>query len=122
MEAGAGLKLVDTETRTARLFYTGNPAQQHPDKKLFPNCPASPDAKTFNAHGIYLRRAQAPGLYTLYVVSHGALESIQIFTVDLNGREPSLTWTGCVPMSSRLYGRSNRFGKNGVGRTGRCSA
>ncbi len=98
MEAGAGLKLVDTDAKTARLFYTGNPAQQRPDKKLFPNCPASPDVKTFNAHGIYLRRAQAPGLYTLYVVSHGALESIQIFTVDVKGLEPSLTWTGCVPM------------------------
>jgi hypothetical protein len=98
MTAGAGLKLVDTDARTARLFYTGNPAQQRPDKKLFPNCPAAPEVKNFNAHGIYLRRAQAPGLYILYVVSHDPLESIQIFTVDVKGLEPSLTWTGCVPM------------------------
>jgi hypothetical protein len=106
MTAGAGFKLVDTDAKTARLFYTGEPAQQRPDKKLFPNCPAPPDAKTFNAHGIYLRRAQAPGLYTLYVVSHGALESIQIFTVDVKGLEPSLTWTGCVPMPDRLAANS----------------
>src|SRR5215203_7293013 len=77
MRAGAGLKLVDTAAKTARPFYTGSPAQQRPDKTLFPNCPAPPDASTFNAHGIYLRRAQAPGLYVLYVVSHGPLESIQ---------------------------------------------
>ena len=98
MKAGAGLKLVDTDAKTARLFYTGGPAQQRPDKKLFPNCPAPPDASTFNAHGIYLRRAQIPGLYRLYVVSHGLLESIQVFAVDVRSVEPSLTWTGCVPM------------------------
>jgi hypothetical protein len=98
MKNGAGLKLVDTDAKTARRFYTGQPAQQRPDKKLFPNCPAPPDAKTFNAHGIYLRRTQTPGLYMLYVVSHGTLESIQVFTVDVNGAKPFLAWTGCVPM------------------------
>ena len=98
MKEGAGLKLVDTSAKTARFFYTGTPAQQRPDKNRFPNCPAPPDVKTFNAHGLYLRRTQAPGLYTLYVVSHGGLESIQVFSVDVNGSEPSLTWTGCVPM------------------------
>jgi len=98
LKDGAGLKLIDTDAKTARLFYTGRPAQQRPDKKLFPNCPAPPDANTFNAHGLYLRRAQAPGLYRLYVVSHGLLESIQVFAVDVSSAEPSLTWTGCVPM------------------------
>jgi hypothetical protein len=97
MKEGAGLKLVDTAARTARHFYTG-PAQQRPDKTLFPNCPAPPDAGTFNAHGIYLRRTQAPGLYLLYVVSHGPLEAVQVFTVDVRSAEPSLMWTGCVPM------------------------
>src|SRR4249920_3900768 len=98
MKEGAGLKLVDTDAKTARLFYTGRPAQLRPDTTLFPNCPAPPDAGTFNAHGIYLRRAQAPGLYRLYVVSHGLLESIQVFAVDVRSVELSLTWTGCVPM------------------------
>ena len=98
MKEGAGLKLVDTDAKTLRVLYTGRPGQLRPDKTLFPNCPAPPDAGTFNAHGIYLRRAQAPGLYRLYVVSHGLLESIQVFAVDANGAEPSLTWTGCVPM------------------------
>jgi len=105
MREGAGLKLVDTAAKTARLFYTGSPAQRRPDQALFPNCPAPPDASTFNAHGIYLRRAQTPGLYLLYVVSHGLLESIQVFTVDVRSAEPSLTWTGCVPMpeGSKAY-------------------
>src|SRR5215469_8044836 len=98
MKEGSGLKLVDTDAKTARTFYTGGPAQQRPDMKLFPNCPAPPDVKGFNAHGIYLRRAEEPGLYKLYVVSHGALESIQVFTIDGKGAQPSLTWTGCVPL------------------------
>src|ERR1700712_4979480 len=58
MKDGAGLKLVDTDAKTARLFYSGGPAQQRPDTTLFPNCPAPPDVSTFNAHGLYLRRAQ----------------------------------------------------------------
>ena len=109
MKEGAGLKLVDTDTKTARLFYTGGPAQQRPDKALFPNCPAPPDASTFNAHGLYLRRALAPGLYRLYVVSHGLLESIQVFAVDARSVEPSLTWTGCVPMpeGNKAYANVN---------------
>jgi hypothetical protein len=98
MKDGAGLKLVDTDAKTARPFYSGLPAQQRPDKKLFRNCPTPLDVKTFNAHGIYLRRTQVPGIYMLYVVSHGTLESIQVFTVDANGEEPSLAWIGCVPM------------------------
>src|SRR5258706_16044746 len=51
MKEGAGLKLVDTDAKTARLFYTGRPAQLRPDTTLFPNSPAPPDASTFNAHG-----------------------------------------------------------------------
>jgi hypothetical protein len=98
MKEGAGLKLVDTYAKTARVFYTGQRAQQRPDRTLFPNCPAPPDAKIFNAHGLYLRRAEQSRIYKLYVVSHSALESIQVFTIDGNGSQPSLTWTGCVPM------------------------
>jgi len=98
MKEGSGLKLVDTDAKTARFFYTGQPAQLRPDTKLFPNCPAPPDAKIFNAHGLYLRRAEAPGTYKLYIVSHAPLETIQVFTVDGNGAQPSLAWIGCVPM------------------------
>jgi hypothetical protein len=107
MKDGAGLKLVDTDAKTARPFYAGLPVQQRPDKKLFRNCPTPPDIRTFNAHGIYLRRTQAPGRYMLYVVSHGTLESIQVFTVDANGEEPSLTWTGCVPMPEEKEAYAN---------------
>jgi hypothetical protein len=32
LKDGAGLKLIDTDAKTARLFYTGRPAQRRPDK------------------------------------------------------------------------------------------
>jgi hypothetical protein len=95
--AGEGLKLVDTDAKTEQLFYNGLPAQLRPDKKLYPNCPTTLDPKTFNAHGLYLRATQTPGLYKLYVVSHGTLESIEVFGLDTRGAIPSLTWVGCVP-------------------------
>jgi hypothetical protein len=122
MRAGAGLKLVDTAAKTARPFYTGSAAQQRPDKALFPNCPAPPDASTFNAHGLYLRRDQAQALYRLYVVSHAPFESIQVFSVDPRSAEPSLTWTGCVPMPEGIKAYpgianqtpSNRIAANSV--------
>ena len=111
MRDGGGLKLVDTAAKTARPFYTGSPAQQRPDKTLFPRCPASPDVSLFNAHGLYLRRARAAGTYLLYVVSHRPLESIQVFTVDVQSAEPTLTWTGCVPMPEE---NKNRLAANSV--------
>src|SRR5256885_3628725 len=58
VKEGAGLKLVETDAKTARPFYTGGPAQQRPDAVLFPNFPRPPDASSFNAHGIYLCPAQ----------------------------------------------------------------
>jgi hypothetical protein len=96
--SGEGVKLVDTDAKTEQLFYTGAPAQMRPDKKLYPNCPAPLDPKSFVAHGLYLRAASTSGRYNLYVVSHGTLESIEVFGVDTRGPQPSLTWTGCVPM------------------------
>lgn len=95
---GGGINLVDTEAKVASRFYTGAPAQLRPDKKLFPNCPNPPDVKTFNVHGLALHDGQSPGLYNLYAVSHGALESIQVFAVDARGAAPALTWTGCAPL------------------------
>src|SRR5215472_19209420 len=42
MKEGSGIKLVDTAAKTARPFYTGQPAQQRPDKKVYPNSPPPP--------------------------------------------------------------------------------
>jgi hypothetical protein len=106
MRPGGGIKLVDTDAKTERFFYTEGPDQVSPDKKLYPNCPTPPDPKAFIVHGISLHTTPAPGQYTLYAVSHGALESIEVFGVDAREPQPKLTWKGCVPLPEK--------GANGV--------
>lgn len=97
MTPGGGISLVDTEAKTARRFYTGAPAQLRPNRKTFPDCPAPPDARILDTHGLGLR-ARGGGHYTLYAVSHGTPESIMVFALDARGAQPTLAWTGCVPM------------------------
>lgn len=94
---GAGLKLVDTDAKTLRLWYGGTVAQIRPDPESYPDCSGPPDAAVFNAHGINLK-PRRDGTYTLYVVNHGGRQSIEIFIVDPRPAEPSLIWTGCIPM------------------------
>ncbi|MDE1938684.1 MAG: hypothetical protein KGI68_06670 [Alphaproteobacteria bacterium] len=102
---GAGLKLVDTEAKTMRFWYSGTAAQIRPDSKTFPDCRSAPDVMLFNAHGLSLR-AERPGRYTLYVVDHGGRESIDVFDVDAHGPVPSLAWKGCVMMPGGLAANS----------------
>lgn len=102
---GAGLKLVDTGARTMRFWYRGEPSQIQPDKNIYPDCPAAPDVRLFNAHGISLR-AEGRGRYRLYVVDHGGRESIDVFNVDVRGTVPALAWKGCVAMPDGLAANS----------------
>lgn len=44
-------------------------------------------------HGISVRPGD-DGLHTLFVVRHGARESVEVF--DATGEVPSVTWIGCV--------------------------
>ncbi len=97
-ENGAGLKLINTETRGMALWYTGAKAQIRQDKRAYPNCPGAPDPALFNVQGIALRDARNAA-YTLYAANHGGRESIEIFTVTVeSGAAPKLAWNGCVLM------------------------
>jgi hypothetical protein len=59
-----------------------------------PDCPAL-EAGRFVPHGINARRLD-DGRYVLYVVNHGARESIEIFEIFDDGREVALEPRGCV--------------------------
>jgi len=59
-----------------------------------PNCPAMA-ADRFVPHGIHARRLD-DGRHVLYVVNHGARESIEIFEIFDDGREVVLESRGCV--------------------------
>jgi hypothetical protein len=96
-KAGAGIKLIDTEAKTAKALFTGEKAQIEPDTKMFPNCPQPPDPKTWISHGLFLRKKSAQRSL-LYVVEDGPLQSIQIFSIDTSAAEPAAAWVGCVAM------------------------
>ena len=94
---GAGLKLVDTQARSLKRWYTGEAGQLRPQHDRFPHCSTAPDPKLFNAQGIALRSSSATR-HTLYVANHGGRESIEFFEIDSSADEPFLSWIGCVVM------------------------
>lgn len=71
------------------------------DAKTFPGCPGPVDLndaaekKAFSIHGMYLKTASGSS-HRLFVVHHGARESIEAFDVEGKASPPSLTWIGCV--------------------------
>jgi hypothetical protein len=100
MNAGANLTLIDSRTGAFR----GLPVQAKHDA-AFANCATPPDATKAITHGLNLR-AGANKRSTLYVVAHGARESIEVLEVDATGAIPALTWKGCVPMPEGLAANS----------------
>ena len=92
-----GIGLIDTVAKTYRQF---DLSRTQPNLTLYPDCPAVPDPKVLNAHGIALRPTRTTGLYTLYTVTHAPFESIQVFALDARAGEPTLAWTGCAKLPS----------------------
>jgi sugar lactone lactonase YvrE len=106
-----GIGVIDSQAKTWRQL---DISQARPDRKLYPDCPAVPDPKELNAHGIALRTTRTAGLYTLYSVTHAPFESIQVFALDARTGEPSLTWTGCVKIPSSLRTNSVAAASDGT--------
>jgi hypothetical protein len=94
--SGAGLKLIDTNARSAKFWYRDT-TRSAPGKRRFPDCDRAPDAASFNVQGISLRAGRSHQ-HTLYATNHGGRESIEVFAIDASRDEPELTWRGCVLM------------------------
>ena len=104
MAEGASLVLIDTRDNSWRVAYPGpNPRAAH--DAVYADCTTPPDATKLQTHGLNLRPGSR-GHSTLYAVAHGARESIEVFDVDATGREPAVTWKGCVPMPEGLAANS----------------
>jgi hypothetical protein len=106
--AGSNIKLVDTQARTLRRWYTGQSQQIEPDAAMYPDCPSPPDAALFNAQGMSLRTT-SDRTHTLYVSNHGGREAIEVFRIETAAAgeaEPALKWTGCVPMPDGMAANS----------------
>ena len=88
------------DKKIVHLFPSSTVKTAH-DAKAFPACPGPIDLtdateeKTIAMHGMYLRTDGGSRL-RLFVVHHGARESIEAFDVDQKASPPALTWVGCV--------------------------
>jgi len=102
---GAGIKLVDTRSRSWRKWYDGTRAQVRFDHRRYRQCPGPVDPTLFNARGMGLRQTE-PGRWELLVVNHGGRESIEVFEIERTAEEPRLTWRGCLPMPAGQVGNS----------------
>jgi hypothetical protein len=108
MAPGAGLSVVNTQTKTVRRLYASETAAARVDRKRFPGCPGPLDAKQAVLHGLALRSAPG-GRYTVYATNHGGRESIEVFEliVASNGTAaPTAAWIGCVPLPAKLAANS----------------
>ncbi len=88
------LHATDTRDHTSRRIYPAETSEPRHDTALYGACPG-PDTSGFRPHGLGLRPGD-DGVHTLYVVRHGARESVEVFELDARRAEPSVTWVGCA--------------------------
>ena len=88
------LYATDTRDHSSRPIYPLDASAPRHDTVTFGTCPG-PDITGFRPHGLGLRPG-ADGLHTLYVVRHGARESVEVFEIDARGEIPAATWVGCA--------------------------
>ena len=93
-----GINLIRVSDRTSVRAYPSAKAVDALDAKIYKSCPGAPDAAMkakFQTHGLSLREGRN-GVHTLFVVAHGARESVEVFTLDARPQTPTLTWIGCA--------------------------
>jgi hypothetical protein len=89
-----GVTLIRVRDRKSMTAYPAPAAKEQLDAKAYPACPGAPRG-AFTTHGVYVAPGAGP-VHKLFVVGHGARESIEIFNVDTRGETPAVTWIGCV--------------------------
>jgi hypothetical protein len=89
-----GVTLIRTRDRMSMTAYPSATAKEQLDAKTYPQCPGPPRG-AFTTHGVYVAPGNGPQ-HKLFVVGHGARESIEVFDVDTRGAAPVLTWIGCA--------------------------
>ena len=93
-----GINLIRVSDRTSVRAYPTPTTVDSLDARAYTSCPGAPDAAMkakFVTHGLSLREGRN-NVHTLYVVAHGARESIEVFTLDARPQRPTLTWIGCA--------------------------
>ena len=88
------LYLFDPETRAVETIFPGENVVFRHDRETYPACSGKPDLGNFSPHGISVAAGEGAD-YRLYLVAHGARESVEVFNIDY-GADAGLTWVGCV--------------------------
>jgi sugar lactone lactonase YvrE len=92
-----GIALIRVSDRASHTAYPSPSAVNRPDKRTYPDCPGPPGegGAEFQTHGVYVAPGDGP-VHKLFVVAHGARESIEVFEVDTRPAMPAVAWLGCV--------------------------
>ena len=122
------LYLANADDHSVSVLYPATDARQRHDTETYATCPGQ-STTGFRPHGLS-RRPGSGTTHTLYVVRHGARESVEVFEIDAAGSKPSITWVGCVVAPVEVDGNSvvalendgfaltNFNGRGGAGGTG----
>jgi hypothetical protein len=93
-----GIYIIRASDRTSTLAYPSATARDQLDAKMYPTCPGPPSAAAkakFQTHGLYIEPG-SNSVHRLFVVVHGARESVEVFSVDTRHATPTMTWIGCA--------------------------
>lgn len=92
-EKHGALTLLDLDTETRQVLYSGD-AAQGAGPWSDANCTTAPD-ESFSPHGIHFSQ-RADGQWQLLAVQHGGRESVEMFEVIESPDGWALAWRGCV--------------------------
>ncbi len=95
MAGTGGVMVVRARDRVPFTVYPAANARTRHDRQAYPDCPGPPDPQRFTTHGLYAEPGAGP-IHKLFVVGHGARESIEIFELDTRPETPVATWLGCA--------------------------
>ncbi len=93
-----GIYLIHATDKASTLAYPTTSPRDRFDAKTYSSCPGPPSAAAkakFLTHGLSLQTS-TNSVHRLFVVTHGARESVEVFEVDARPATPTLTWIGCA--------------------------
>jgi sugar lactone lactonase YvrE len=93
-----GINLIHVSDRRSVRAFPSDADKTRFDSKAYVGCSGPPDKSAkakFITHGLSLQ-AGKKSVHRLFVVAHGARESIEVFELDAAPATPALTWIGCV--------------------------
>ena len=94
MEDEGYLSATDSRDYSSTVAFPTATSRSRHDTSTYRSCPGMVTDQ-FTPHGINVRPG-SDSVHTLYVVRHGARESVEVFEVDVGGETPTLTWIGCA--------------------------